>query len=60
MKIGIVIFTDDAQIGGGVTYLQQILQALVKQKPTVGHSFWLIGNGTSKPAHLDHVAFPWI
>jgi glycosyltransferase involved in cell wall biosynthesis len=60
MKIGIVIFTDDAQIGGGVTYLQQILQALVKNKALVGHSFWLIGNGSSKPSHLDHIDFPWI
>ena len=60
MKIGIVIFTDDAQIGGGVTYLQQILQALVKKKPAVGHSFCLIGNGNGKPAHLDHIDFPWI
>jgi glycosyltransferase involved in cell wall biosynthesis len=60
MKIGIVIFADDAQVGGGVTYLQQILQALVKKKPAVGHSFCLIGTGSSKPAHLNHIDLPWV
>jgi glycosyltransferase involved in cell wall biosynthesis len=59
MKIGIVIFTDDAQIGGGVTYVQQILQALVKNVPVIQHSFCLIG-AASKPAHVAHIDLPWV
>jgi glycosyltransferase involved in cell wall biosynthesis len=60
MKIGIVIYTDDSQIGGGVTYLQQVLQALAGKMPAIQHSFWLIGNGAERPSHLEHIDFPWL
>jgi glycosyltransferase involved in cell wall biosynthesis len=60
MKIGIVIFTDDAQIGGGITYIQQILQGLMKKAAASRHTFCLIGRGELKPAYLDDIDLRWV
>jgi glycosyltransferase involved in cell wall biosynthesis len=60
MKIGIVIFTDDAQIGGAVTYIQQILQGLMKKAAGCRHSFCLIGKGEQKPGYLADIDLRWI
>jgi hypothetical protein len=50
MRIGIVIFQDDPQIGGGLTYVQEILEGLNRQLTKTEHSFYLIGVEPEKPA----------
>ena len=42
MRIGIVIFQDDPQIGGGRTYVQEILEGLNRQLTKTEHRFYLI------------------
>jgi len=60
MKIGIVTFTEDAQIGGGFNYVQEILQGLMKKVPGSRHTFYLIGQEERKPAHLDGINLRWL
>jgi len=60
MRIGIVIFKDDPQIGGGLTYVQEILDGLNRQRANSGHQFFLVGIEPEKPAHLAHIDLPWL
>ena len=60
MRIGIVIFQDDPQIGGGLTYVQEILEGLNRQLTKTEHRFYLIGVEPEKPAHLGHIDLPWL
>ena len=60
MRIGIVIFQDDPQIGGGLTFVQEILEGLNRQLIKTEHRFYLIGVEREKPAHLAHINLPWL
>src|SRR5271157_4187527 len=65
MRIGIVIFKDDPQIGGGLTYVQEILEGLNRQLAKTEHRFYLIGVEPEKPAHLANIDLlcylqPWM
>ena len=60
MRIGIVIFQDDPQIGGGLTFVQEILEGLNRQLTKSEHRFYLIGVEREKPAHLVHINLPWL
>ena len=60
MRIGIVIFKDDPQIGGGLTYVQEILDGLNRQLVKTDHQFFLVGIEPKKPAHLAHIDLPWL
>jgi glycosyltransferase involved in cell wall biosynthesis len=60
MRIGIVIFKDDPQIGGGLTYVQEILDGLNRQLAKTEHQFFLVGIEPKKPAHLAHIDLPWL
>jgi glycosyltransferase involved in cell wall biosynthesis len=60
MRIGIVIFQDDPQIGGGLTFVQEILEGLNRQLIKTEHRFYLIGVEREKPAHLAHIDLPWL
>ncbi len=60
MKIGIVILKDDPQIGGGLTFVQEILDAFSRHLSTSPHTFHLVGGEPAKPAHLAHIPLPWI
>src|SRR5258708_3173886 len=60
MKIGIVILKDDPQIGGGMTFVQEVLDALSRHLSRSDHKFYLLGSESAKPAHLAHIPLPWI
>jgi glycosyltransferase involved in cell wall biosynthesis len=60
MRIGIVIFKDAPQIGGGLTYVQEILDGLNRQLTKCEHQFFLVGVEPEKPAHLAHIDLPWL
>jgi glycosyltransferase involved in cell wall biosynthesis len=60
MRIGLAISTDDPQIGGGLTYIQEILEALNGVLQETKHQFYLIGYEPEKPRHLDNVELPWL
>jgi glycosyltransferase involved in cell wall biosynthesis len=60
MRIGIVIFKDDPQAGGGLTYVQEILEGLNRRLTKTEHRFYLIGVEREKPAHLGHIDLPWL
>jgi glycosyltransferase involved in cell wall biosynthesis len=60
MKIGIAISKDDPQIGGGLTYIQEILEAINGVIAETKHTFFLIGYEPQKPSHLDNIKLPWL
>jgi glycosyltransferase involved in cell wall biosynthesis len=60
MRIGIVIFKDDPQIGGALTYAQEILAGLNRQLTNSKHHFFLVGIEPEKPAHLAQIDLPWL
>jgi glycosyltransferase involved in cell wall biosynthesis len=60
MRIGIAISKDDPQIGGGLTYIQEILEAINGVLPETKHTFYLIGYEPEKPAHLGNIRLPWL
>jgi glycosyltransferase involved in cell wall biosynthesis len=60
MRIGIAISKDDPQIGGGLTYVQEILEAINTILPETKHTFYLIGYEPEKPAHLGNIRLPWL
>ena len=60
MRIGIAISKDDPQIGGGLTYIQEILEAINRVLAESKHTFYLIGYEPEKPAHLDNIRLPWL
>jgi hypothetical protein len=60
MRIGIVIFKDDPQIGRGLTYVQEILEGLNRQLTKSEHRSYLIGVEREKPAHVAHIDLPWL
>jgi hypothetical protein len=60
MRIGIAISKDDPQIGGGQTYIQEILEAINRVLPEAKHKFHLIGYEPEKPRHLDNIKLPWL
>ncbi|MBV8101789.1 MAG: hypothetical protein JOZ31_21810, partial [Verrucomicrobia bacterium] len=60
MRIGIAISKDDPQIGGGLTYIQEILVAINGVLAESKHTFYLIGYEPEKPAHLSDIQLPWL
>jgi glycosyltransferase involved in cell wall biosynthesis len=60
MRIGIAISKDDPQIGGGLTYVQEILEAINGVLSETKHTFYLIGYEPEKPAHLGNILLPWL
>ena len=60
MRIGIAISKDDPQIGGGLTYIQEILEAINRVLPETKHTFYLIGYEPEKPRHLGNIKLPWL
>jgi glycosyltransferase involved in cell wall biosynthesis len=60
MRIGIAISKDDPQIGGGLTYIQEILVAINGVLAESKHTFYLIGYEPTKPAHLNDIRLPWL
>ena len=60
MRIGIAISKDDPQIGGGLTYIQEILEAINRVLPETNHTFYLIGYEPEKPRHLGNIKLPWL
>ncbi|MBV8212876.1 MAG: glycosyltransferase family 4 protein [Verrucomicrobia bacterium] len=60
MRIGIAISKDDPQIGGGLTYIQEILEAINNVLAESKHTFYLIGYEPEKPAHLSNILLPWL
>jgi glycosyltransferase involved in cell wall biosynthesis len=60
MRIGIAISKDDPQIGGGLTYIQEILDAINGILAETKHTFYLIGYEPEKPAHLSDIQLPWL
>jgi glycosyltransferase involved in cell wall biosynthesis len=60
MRIGIAISKDDPQIGGGLTYIQEILEAINGVLHETKHTFYLIGYEPEKPGHLENIKLPWL
>jgi glycosyltransferase involved in cell wall biosynthesis len=60
MRIGLAISKDDPQIGGGLTYIQEILEAINGVLQETKHTFYLIGYEPEKPCHLDNIKLPWL
>ena len=60
MRIGIAISKDDPQIGGGLTYIQEILVAINSVLAESRHTFYLIGYEPEKPTHLGNIQLPWL
>jgi glycosyltransferase involved in cell wall biosynthesis len=60
MRIGLAISKDDPQIGGGLTYIQEILEAINGVLQETKHTFYLIGYDSEKPCHLDNIKLPWL
>jgi glycosyltransferase involved in cell wall biosynthesis len=60
MRIGIAISRDDPQIGGGLTYIQEILEAINSVLQETEHTFYLIGYEPEKPRHLGNIKLPWL
>src|ERR1700758_5655678 len=60
MRIGIAISKDDPQIGGGQTYIQEILEAINGVLQETKHTFYLIGYEPEKPRHLENIKLPWL
>jgi glycosyltransferase involved in cell wall biosynthesis len=60
MRIGIAISKDDPQIGGGQTYIQEILEAINGVLQETKHTFYLIGYEPEKPRHLSNIKLPWL
>jgi glycosyltransferase involved in cell wall biosynthesis len=60
MRVGIAISKDDPQIGGGLTYIQEILVAINSVLAESKHAFYLIGYEPEKPAHLSDIRLPWL
>jgi glycosyltransferase involved in cell wall biosynthesis len=60
MRIGLAISKDDPQIGGGLTYIQEILQAVNSVLQETNHTFYLIGYEPEKPRYLDDIKLPWL
>jgi glycosyltransferase involved in cell wall biosynthesis len=60
MNVGIMVSSQTPQSGGGFTFEDEILEALLRLRGQSSHQFFLMGHQPERPAHLDATGLPWL